>query len=131
VGLHDHHRLGESGDDPIAHGEPPRFRAGAQRRLREEQAPLADLGPEPGVATRVDDVEARADHRLERPGVGRAVDAEGEAGDDRHAGCGQVAAELAGDVGAVPAELASADDRHPASAQHSGVAAGEEHTGAS
>ncbi len=62
VGLdHDHH-LGQGGDDPVADREPPRLRGRAERRLADQQAGGGHVGPQLGVALRVDDVDAAADH---------------------------------------------------------------------
>ena len=137
VGLDHDHGFGQGGDDPVAHREPPGLGPGAQRSLGEQQAPLPYVVPEPGVAAGVDHVEPRSDdgHRwrgdrgVERPGVGRAVDAQGEARHHGDARRGQVPPELAGHLDAVAGALAGAHDGDPPGRQRLRVAAGEEHGG--
>ena len=62
VGLHHHDEIGQRGDDAVAGREPPRRRAGAERRLAEQHAPRRHGRPEVRVAGRVGHVVAAADH---------------------------------------------------------------------
>src|SRR5205823_14381684 len=89
--------------------------------------------PQPGVAARVDDVEAAADDadgrrpgRFYRALVGGAVDSQSEARDHAYAGSGQVAPQLAGDVAPVAGAPARAHDGDPRTVDTARVAGGEE-----
>ena len=115
-------------------GEAPRQRLGAVAVLADDEALLAHARVEALVAARVDDVEAGRDDadrqsaRVERSGVGGAVDADREPADHGDAGAGAERGDLARVGDAHRRRGASADDRDPRRVERAGpVALAEEH----
>ena len=130
--FHQDHGAPERGHDPVARREAPGARRHAPGELAEDEPAAGDARVEAGVAARVDDVGAAAEHgdgRERRAGVrvqgrlldgcvgldGRllrdGVDPEGEPADDHDAGAGEAAGEHPRHVLAVGRGRAGADDR--------------------
>jgi hypothetical protein len=130
----DHHQhLDERSENPIAQREAECIRTGAGRPLGDQRSASGDVFPQPTVLRRVRPIGTGADDRHrpslvdgERAAVCGAVDALGQAGDDHHALCRQLVAELRSRLASVLRGVARAHDAHPSTVEHAEIATNEE-----
>ena len=123
VALDHHHHVGEGGDDPIAGRKHTRVRLRPERRFGEDRPPIRHVLPELAIRRGIHDVQPGADHRHRRSrvgascpqgaGMGRSVDAPGQARNHDDAFGGEVTGQLGRHLAPVVGGRSGTDDGHP------------------